>query len=423
MQHFSVARTRYRIDKYWFFLMFVAGGLSILLLDIFEQPKAASIVVSGTCIVIYAAAALFVRALKARPDQVADNSYYLGLLFTLASLSLALFRFASTAGGTEPIIRNFGIAISSTIIGLALRVLISQFREDPADLEEEARFALAETVRKLRADLDQASAEMQRFADGVRQALQETAVEAAETSGAAIKAATAKFEKATGRLEQRMERTATLLDGNATLLEAAFGRINDSFAQISNKVAAIEVDEHLVTAALSGPVEALTGSIVELQAKAGREGEKLDAGIERLEALHAAVGALGEAADRLSDASRELGSAQDGVAGLTARCSQLTTALESASASATGFGRELDGAAAAEFNRASEAIARLQLAASSAGELTRDKLLSIDAAAASVRAALSGINSEFSNTSEAVEKVRSELADLAGYIVRRLEPQ
>src|SRR5689334_11447571 len=128
---------RFRIDRMWFFFMFIAGALSILLFDVLGVHKGYSIVVSGAIIVLYAVCASVVPRLRARPDQVADNSYYLGLLFTLVSLSLALYRFASvegpgtTEGAPEAILRNFGIAISSTIFGLALRVLVAQFREDP----------------------------------------------------------------------------------------------------------------------------------------------------------------------------------------------------------------------------------------------------------------------------------------------------
>ena len=69
------------------------------------------------------------RLLRLRDDQSGDNLYYMGFLFTLTSLAMSLYQF-STAGSSEQIVQNFGIAIASTIAGITLRIFFNQMRRD-----------------------------------------------------------------------------------------------------------------------------------------------------------------------------------------------------------------------------------------------------------------------------------------------------
>ena len=62
-------------------------------------------------------------------QQAADNVYYLGLLFTLLSLILALvqlfvFGQSDEATRTHELVGNFGIALVSTVVGIVGRVLL-----------------------------------------------------------------------------------------------------------------------------------------------------------------------------------------------------------------------------------------------------------------------------------------------------------
>jgi len=74
----------------------------------------------------------FSRNLRLRDDQSGDNLYYMGFLFTLTSLGVSLYQF-SVERAAEEIVQNFGIAIASTITGIALRVVFNQMRRDPVE--------------------------------------------------------------------------------------------------------------------------------------------------------------------------------------------------------------------------------------------------------------------------------------------------
>jgi hypothetical protein len=90
----------------------------------------------------YAATLLLARSAALRDDQAGDNIYYMGFLYTLTSLGVSLYQFGDADSGTA-IVRNFGIAVASTIAGVAGRVLFSQMRRDPVEVERSARLELA----------------------------------------------------------------------------------------------------------------------------------------------------------------------------------------------------------------------------------------------------------------------------------------
>jgi len=120
----------------------------------------------------YAAVMALSRFLRMRDDQAGDNLYYMGFLFTLTSLGASLYHF-NASGNSEYIVQNFGIAIASTITGIAGRVLFNQMRRDPVDVERTARLELADAARRVRTELDQTVLEFNFFRRGAMQSLQE----------------------------------------------------------------------------------------------------------------------------------------------------------------------------------------------------------------------------------------------------------
>jgi hypothetical protein len=126
------------------FMVFVSAGVVYVgSSKLFGFPLLAVTLVPVGIMLLYAAATYFSQAIRLRDDQTGDNLYYMGFLFTLTSLGVALFQF-NTFGGVENIVRNFGIAITSTIAGIALRVFFNQMRRDPIEVERAARLELAD---------------------------------------------------------------------------------------------------------------------------------------------------------------------------------------------------------------------------------------------------------------------------------------
>jgi hypothetical protein len=121
-------------------------------------------------IMIGYAVLLGARLFRLRDDQAGDNLYYMGFLFTLTSLAVSLYQF-SAAGSAEQIVQNFGIAIASTISGIALRILFNQMRRDPVEVEATARLELAEASRRVKRELESAILEFGYFRRATQQSM------------------------------------------------------------------------------------------------------------------------------------------------------------------------------------------------------------------------------------------------------------
>jgi hypothetical protein len=129
----------------------ILGALSILWLHSLGAPQ---VIVTGAPVVLmlsYAALEYFIE--EAPTDELGDRLYYLGFLLTLTSLGYSLWRFEGSANDVALILSNFGVALTTTILGLVLRVVLSQIHEDPVGLERTARMELREAARDLRIEL------------------------------------------------------------------------------------------------------------------------------------------------------------------------------------------------------------------------------------------------------------------------------
>jgi len=118
-------------------------------------------------------------------DIIGDNIYYLGFLFTLVSLAYTLYKFTSTDNEIDQIIKNFGIALSTTLIGVVGRVYFNQTHNDDdddaleevADLLEQERLlhvSLNERTGKLIEEIDAIQNEMRNLKVSTVQSINET---------------------------------------------------------------------------------------------------------------------------------------------------------------------------------------------------------------------------------------------------------
>jgi len=90
-----------------------------------------------------------------RNEQLGDSFYYLGFLFTITALAVSLISMnADEEIKINSLLKNFGIAIVTTLFGLVGRILFSQFRENLDDMNERAEMEVAQSVRNLKTQLD-----------------------------------------------------------------------------------------------------------------------------------------------------------------------------------------------------------------------------------------------------------------------------
>ena len=202
-------------------------------------------------ILLYFAVVAWFPALKIREDQLGDNCYYLGFLYTLASLSFALYAFTiamesptiddgmvtTNSNGITDIVANFGVALASTIVGILLRVIINQARKDVVETERDARMRLSEAMTNMRVQLDDAVLAMKAFCDQTKQITADAIRDNAESANKA--------------LEQSVSRIGDTSSGVLKSIEAAFEQFS-GHSQKLNQIAA-------------GTVQALEGLIKRLE--------------------------------------------------------------------------------------------------------------------------------------------------------------
>lgn len=141
-------------DRAMFFAFFSAGVLAILALKALVDSQLVVTAVPCALMLWYAGLLWDFGESRVRYVSAGDNLYYLGFLYTLTSLAHSLYRFTADEGDTGIIVTNFGIAIATTILGMALRILLARpVGDDPAITDDAARLELATTARKLRAEM------------------------------------------------------------------------------------------------------------------------------------------------------------------------------------------------------------------------------------------------------------------------------
>lgn len=149
-------RIRSAMDKGLLLAFILFGTFSIPVLKLSGAHVAARFGIPVAIILIYAGFTVFRTRFRLRYDQAGDNCYYMGFIFTLVSLGVALYQIQAQAGlqtYVVEVIRDFGLALITTITGIIARVFLNQLREDPADFEESARNELLEQSRILSAQL------------------------------------------------------------------------------------------------------------------------------------------------------------------------------------------------------------------------------------------------------------------------------
>ncbi|MDP3870415.1 hypothetical protein [Phenylobacterium sp.] len=415
------ATLRAHADKWLFFALFLAGALLIVSFDAFHVPKLLAVIICTVLLFGYAFSTSLVPAVRLRPDQAADNSYYLGLLFTLTSLGVALFRFSTAENAADAILRNFGIAIATTIVGLGLRVFLSQFREDPDDLEYEAKTALAESVRALRGGLDQSLAEMQSFAVGAKQALQEVSEATSKSTLETLTNTVARFESAADDMGRRFEGTASSFEQRAGAFDGSLQKLAEVVEALSERIGAVRADSDMLEDGIRPAFDALQSRVSEFAATFEGEQKRLAKGLTALSALSESLAVFDQSAASLDATSQKLSQASSAIGESADSFVRLDQASRSAADAAFAYSDQFGKIADEQVRHNKDAMDALAHASDQLAQRANASLSEIDQSAQRVAAALTSLNSEFSGSSEAVQRVRRELAELAGWIIARLD--
>ena len=135
-----------------FILFAVVGGILIGASKWLAFPTAVVVIVPIVVLVGYTYVSWNLPRLELRRDQIGDNAYYLGFILTLVSLTITLMQYSSNAND-DYIVSNFGSALASTVVGIFIRSVISQFRKDVTGVERDMHASLREASMQLRSQM------------------------------------------------------------------------------------------------------------------------------------------------------------------------------------------------------------------------------------------------------------------------------
>ncbi|WP_026871186.1 hypothetical protein [Inquilinus limosus] len=327
-------------DKILFAGAFALGAGAIIALKLYEAKQWVISLFVAACMIGYVVVCLRAQIAQLREDIVADNVYYLGFLYTLTSLGMALYQIASVEDDRiiEELLSNFGIALLSTILGIFLRVMVSQLRRDPVEVEREARLELIEAATRLKGELRGTILQFNDFRTEMTQILREGTELTITHQGEALRhygemlgkeihtiaervsadlavpleSGAQDIGRATGALRSRADELAQQLSASAVELKKATGSFTKSLDDSARRAASMAERFADETGRVHGQALDLSGTLVTQLALLRTDlGRLRDAMAQNSEAMSAVRAAGREDAATVAQALRELGARID----------------------------------------------------------------------------------------------------------------
>ncbi len=420
------------LDRIYFLTALLVGFLVILSFDAFHMPKMAAVVACCACMAAYYVGTQALPAFFVRADQIADNIYYLGLLYTLSSLGVALFRFSAQAYAVDSIINNFGVAIFTTIAGISGRVLISQMRSDPIDVERETRSALIETSRRLRTELDQSVTEFKHFRMSSNQILDESIETAGKSLIETLSIAVEKFESSTTGISNTFQEAHLAFLEQAKTLNASTRRAGSAVERLIAKVEGIQADEDLIAKSLAPALAGFESAANNYANRITVHGEKIVASTEGLSTVRETTSAIKASSEALAAIVERASASMEKAVSATSDFSGVIESLHKAQSQVVILTEGIESAnksfaetARAQIESLQQSIETAMVRLSDKGATAQSAVQSDISQSAKAIEELTTRAQAFSaalETSErSISRVREDLASMSRYIMDRLE--
>ncbi len=292
------------VDR-WAFLLFASIGiLLILLLKWLELSAVVTATAGAFTLLLYAFIVDRSGTGRLRADQAGDNCYYLGLIFTLASLAYAIFTF-DPANTATTIVQGFGIALATTIVGLVLRVFFSQSRVDLVETEDSARLELADAAGRLKAELSQIVVSLNDFSIQTRQSLDEARTAGAAGLASALESAVESIGTMSAAAESGARSHTEGAIASAKALTSATARVTAALERHAGSVETLGASNERFASGLV-TLEELLRSVQQGLEQWVRIGDQVRSGQVALDTAHAQLDerlhVLGQNVDALSGA-------------------------------------------------------------------------------------------------------------------------
>jgi len=133
--------------KNFFGLAFVLGTISITLGWKLDSLYLCGVVLPILCMLAYSSLGFIEKKNDTLIEQFADSIYYLGFLLTLVALIVSLVDLSEAEYSLNGVGSRFGIALATTVLGLFLRIILTNFRESFSDKKVILEEQLAKSMK------------------------------------------------------------------------------------------------------------------------------------------------------------------------------------------------------------------------------------------------------------------------------------
>ncbi len=287
------------------FLLGVGGIFALKYLELDQAPAPfLAALWSAFILLAYAAVTWRPKRFQVEAETIGDNCYYLGFVFTLASLAGTLYLLGQAEGqGQTEAIRNvvsgFGVALTSTILGIILRVLHIRMNPDIASLRRETRTELYAAVRDFRANLSASLVYLKRFSVETVQILSEQRDEIRSASKETIEAQTQALTIGIEGQTKMVNEALAVATAKATevIADAVANSATASHKELLARIAEMREDVE----DLARKESEILKTLVEDSTSISSEGNKIQAALAKLaDRLEAVLANLDAAAKHVS---------------------------------------------------------------------------------------------------------------------------
>lgn len=241
-----------------FLIIIILKVLCSILAWLFNSPWLLGFTVPLALMMIYILLGYYRGDDSVSHEKFADSCYYLGFIFTISSILVALLDLPSLQAHISDISVRFGAAMVSTVLGLIVRVYLVNFRQDFQDSIQNIEESLVNSTRAFRMHLEVSVDKLREF----HTIVDET------TKLSVMRIDTALAETAASHSRQFLEMFQEIASENRKVSEESVLHIKEATKALSNS--------------LSGYSTGLVASMEKFEAELTEFSQKLDVKLNQI---------------------------------------------------------------------------------------------------------------------------------------------
>ena len=226
-----------------FGLAFVLGTISITLGWKLDSLYLCGVVLPILCMLAYSSLGFIEKKNDTLIEQFADSIYYLGFLLTLVALIISLVDLSEAEYSLEGVGSRFGIALATTVLGLFLRIILTNFRESFSDKKAVLEEQLAKSMKDFSYQVQIQARTLRTTTD-----LYNTSIELSINS----------MNKSIATLTSGLDSVSTKgIEQVAKTFERTNEQLNLGVTNVFKKIELIQIPEDILTSPIQKPIKKL----------------------------------------------------------------------------------------------------------------------------------------------------------------------